>query len=76
MRPRPGPFLPKTRFTPRAGRPRTLTSVVTSAVAAAVLTGLAVQPGVLNRLADAVPTSSDNPEDWFETTADEQLRFD
>ncbi|MFI6371303.1 RICIN domain-containing protein [Streptomyces sp. NPDC050546] len=77
MRSRPGPFLPRTRFKPRPGRSRFLTSVVTSAAAVAVLAGLAVQPGALDRLTgtEAAAPASDT-DDWAEDTAAEQLRQD
>ncbi|EFL32711.1 predicted protein [Streptomyces viridochromogenes DSM 40736] len=77
MRPRPGPFLPRTRSLPRSGRPRLLTSVVTSAVAVAVLAGLAVQPDVLDRLTDTGAAAPANgSDDWSDDTAAEQLRQD
>lgn len=45
--------------------------------ALAVVAGLAVRPGLAGLLAGATTTqSSDRPDDWYETTADEQLRFD
>ncbi|MFH9010630.1 RICIN domain-containing protein [Streptomyces sp. NPDC017943] len=77
MRPRPGPFLPISRFLSRSGRPRLLTAVVTSAAAAAVLAGVAVQPGVLDQLTGteaAAPTGGSS--DWSDDTAAEQLRQD
>jgi len=42
-----------------------------------MLATLAVQPALAARPAgNATTRSSDRPDDWFETTADEQLRFD
>ncbi|MFB8246763.1 ricin-type beta-trefoil lectin domain protein [Streptomyces sp. NPDC055952] len=77
MRPRPGPFLPISRFLPRSGRPRLLTAVVTSAAAAAVLAGVAVQPGVLDQLTGTeAPAPAAGSSDWSDDTAAEQLRQD
>ncbi|WP_455711519.1 RICIN domain-containing protein [Streptomyces luteogriseus] len=79
MRPRPGPFLPRTRFRTGSGRPRFLTSVVTSATAVAVLAGVAVQSGAPDRLtgtqAATVP-GAPSASDWSDDTAAEQLRQD
>ncbi|MER7406591.1 RICIN domain-containing protein [Streptomyces sp. NPDC000070] len=62
---------------PRRGRPRFLTSVVTSAAAVAVLAGVAVQPEVLDRLTgtEAAALAGDSPH-WSDDTAAEQLRQD
>ncbi|MFF7313037.1 RICIN domain-containing protein [Streptomyces sp. NPDC008137] len=77
MRPRPGPFLPRTRFMPRPGRSRLLTSAVTSAAAVAVLAGLAVQPDALDRLTGTqAAAEASASEDWAEDTAAERLRQD
>lgn len=71
MRPRPGFRRPRPR------KPRFLTPVITSVAALAVLGGLAVQPDLAAQpAADATARASDGPQDWLETTADEQLRFD
>ncbi|MDG9707788.1 ricin-type beta-trefoil lectin domain protein [Streptomyces sp. DH10] len=61
----------------RPGRPRILTSAVTSAAAVAVLAGVAVQPDVLDRLSgtEAAAPASDSS-DWSDDTAAEQLRQD
>ncbi|WP_328413605.1 RICIN domain-containing protein [Streptomyces violaceus] len=62
---------------PRSGRPRFLTSVVTSAAAVAVLAGLAVHPDVLDRLTgtEAAAPANDSV-DWSDDTAAELLRQD
>ncbi|MGC9544646.1 RICIN domain-containing protein, partial [Streptomyces sp. UG1] len=71
MRPRPGFRRPRPR------KSRFFTPVITSVTALAVFGGLAVQPDLAAQLAaDATARSSDDPQDWYETTADEQLRFD
>ncbi|MFB9534765.1 MULTISPECIES: RICIN domain-containing protein [Streptomyces] len=61
----------------RPGRPRILTSVVTTAAAVAVLAGVAVQPDVLDRLTgtEAAAQAGDSPH-WSDDTAAEQLRQD
>ncbi|WP_193504736.1 RICIN domain-containing protein [Streptomyces coeruleorubidus] len=61
----------------RPGRPRFLTSAVTSAAAVAVLAGVAVQPDVLDRLTgtEAAAPAGDSF-DWSDDTAAEQLRQD
>ncbi|MEW5351702.1 ricin-type beta-trefoil lectin domain protein [Streptomyces sp. 16-176A] len=56
------------------GRAAALTTAVTSVTALALFAGLAVQPQLAPELAGA--HSSDRPDDWYETTGDEQLRFD
>ncbi|MEU6369948.1 hypothetical protein ABZ876_30505 [Streptomyces sp. NPDC046931] len=58
----------------RPGRAGKLTTAITSVATLALLTGLAVQPDLATSLAGA--HSSDRPDDWYETTGDEQLRFD
>ncbi|MFH9892397.1 RICIN domain-containing protein [Streptomyces luteogriseus] len=78
MRPRPGPFLTRSRFLTGSGRPRFLTSVVASAAAVAVLAGGAVQSSAPDRLTGtqaAVP-GAPSASDWSDDTAAEQLRQD
>ncbi|MFF4399459.1 polymorphic toxin type 27 domain-containing protein [Streptomyces sp. NPDC001480] len=71
MHPRPWFRLPGPRRPGRAGK---LTTAITSVATLALLAGLAVQPDLAPSLAGA--HSSDRPDDWFETTGDEQLRLD
>ncbi|MER5530856.1 RICIN domain-containing protein [Streptomyces sp. NPDC002677] len=71
MHPRPWFRLPGSWRPRRAGK---LTTAITSVASLALLTGLAVQPDLAASLAAA--HSSDRPDDWYETTSDEQLRFD
>ncbi|MGV9567088.1 ricin-type beta-trefoil lectin domain protein [Streptomyces sp. NPDC003480] len=71
MHPKPWFRVPGSRRPGRAGK---LTTAITSVAALALLTGLAIQPDLAMGLAGA--HSSDRPDDWYETTGDEQLRFD
>ncbi|MFF4013853.1 ricin-type beta-trefoil lectin domain protein [Streptomyces sp. NPDC001843] len=71
MQPRPWFRLPGPLRPGRAGK---LTTAITSVATLALLTGLAVQPDLAASLTGA--HSSDRPDDWFETTGDEQLRLD
>ncbi|MGX1625764.1 RICIN domain-containing protein [Streptomyces sp. NPDC055506] len=73
MRPRPGFF--SSRTSTRSRKSGFLTPVVTSVVAASVLSGLAVQPDVL-QLTAAKAAAANDSYDWSEDTAAEQLRQD
>lgn len=70
MRLRPGLFSPRSRTS------TTLTSVVTSVAALAVLAGLAVQPGLLGQDAAQPVAVAGDSYDGFDTKAAEQLRED
>ncbi|MFE3903834.1 RICIN domain-containing protein [Streptomyces sp. NPDC059153] len=69
---RTGPGL----FKPRSRRSAIFTPVVTSVAALAVLGGLAIQPGLLDRYAAQRTDPVGDSYDWFEDTAAEQLRQD
>ncbi|CAL9465700.1 hypothetical protein SUDANB126_02748 [Streptomyces sp. enrichment culture] len=62
---------------PRSGRHKKLTRVALLLSTVAVLATTAVPPALAGVPAGADGArSSDRPDDWYETTADEQLRFD
>ncbi|MER5600568.1 RICIN domain-containing protein, partial [Streptomyces sp. NPDC002265] len=64
-------------LSPRPGPPRPFTRSVILLSAVALLTSLGVQPALAAQLSDTAATrSSDRPDDWYETTSDEQLRLD
>jgi len=70
LRTRPGFSTPPTR---RLGF---LTTALTPVLAGAVLCGIAAGPGLTDRLDLAASSASDRRDDWYEDTADEQLRQD